>query len=88
MLKKARYVKKECSSCGDCIQACPQLVPDEFNEGLSFRRAIYIPFAQAVPSTFLVDMNLCLNNQGIVACDRCFRRALTGGIDFRKKSDA
>ena len=85
VLKKARYVTKECSSCGDCIQACPQLVPDEFNEGLSFRRAIYIPFAQAVPSTFLVDMNLCLNNQGIVACDRCFQACSHRCIDFSDK---
>ena len=85
VLKKARYVKKECSSCGDCIQACPQLVPDEFNEGLSFRRAIYIPFAQAVPSTFLVDMNLCLNNQGIVACDRCFQACSHRCIDFSEE---
>ncbi len=85
VLKKARYVKKECSSCGDCIQACPQLVPDEFNEGLSFRRAIYIPFAQAVPSTFLVDMNLCLNNHGIVACDRCFQACSHRCIDFSEE---
>ncbi|HTY22593.1 MAG TPA: CoB-CoM heterodisulfide reductase HdrA2 [Desulfomonilaceae bacterium] len=85
VLKKARYVTKECSACGDCIQACPQLVPDEFNEGLSFRHAIYIPFAQAVPSTFLVDMNLCLNNQGIVACDRCFQACSHRCIDFSEK---
>ncbi len=85
VLKKARYVTKECSACGDCIQACPQLVPDEFNEGLSFRHAIYIPFAQAVPSSFLVDMNLCLNNQGIVACDRCFQACSHRCIDFSEK---
>ena len=73
ILKKARYVKKECTGCGDCIQVCPQLAPDEFNAGLSIRHAIHIPFAQAVPSSFLIDMDHCLNNQGIVACDRCFQ---------------
>ncbi len=73
VLKKARYVTKDCTACGECIYACPQLAPDEFNAGLSIRRAIYIPFAQAVPSTFMIDMNQCLNNQGIVACDRCFQ---------------
>jgi len=82
VLTKARYVTKECTSCGDCIQACPQLAPDEFNAGLSIRRAIYIPFAQAVPSTFLIDMNRCLNNQGIVACDRCFQACAHKCIDF------
>jgi heterodisulfide reductase subunit A len=82
VLKKARYVKKECTACGDCIQACPQLAPDEFNAGLSIRRAIYMPFAQAVPSRFLIDMDRCLNNQGIVACDRCFQACNPKCIDF------
>ena len=49
VLKKARYVTDGCTACGDCIQACPQLAPDEFNAGLSIRHAIFIPFAQAVP---------------------------------------
>ncbi|MEW6113938.1 MAG: hydrogenase iron-sulfur subunit, partial [Thermodesulfobacteriota bacterium] len=59
-----------------------QLAPDEFNAGLSIRRGIYIPFAQAVPSTFMIDMNICLNNQGIVACDRCFQACSKKCIDF------
>ncbi len=82
VLKKARYVTDECTGCGDCIQACPQLAPDEFNAGLSIRRAIYLPFVQSVPSTFLIDMSLCLNNQGIVACDRCFQACTKKCIDF------
>jgi len=87
VLKKARYVTKECTACGDCIQACPQLVPDEFNAGLSIRHGIYIPFAQAVPSTFLIDMDRCLNNQGIVACDRCFQACSHKCIDFAARDE-
>ena len=85
VLQKARYVSKECTSCGDCIQVCPQLSPDEFNAGLSIRHAIYIPFAQAVPSTFLIDMSQCLNNPGIVACDRCFQACSHKCIDFSQR---
>jgi heterodisulfide reductase subunit A len=87
VLKKARYVSKECTACGDCVQACPQLAPDEFNAGLSIRRAIHIPFAQAVPSTFLIDMNQCLNNQGIVACDRCFQSCSHKCINFADRDE-
>lgn len=87
VLKKARYVTKECTACGDCIQACPQLVPDEFNAGLSIRHGIYIPFAQAVPSSFLIDMDRCLNNQGIVACDRCFQACSHKCINFADRDE-
>jgi heterodisulfide reductase subunit A2 len=82
VLKRARYVSRECTACGDCIKACPQLTPDEFNAGLSIRRAIFIPFAQAVPSTFLIDMHQCLNSPGIVACDRCYQACSRKCIDF------
>lgn len=87
LLKKARYVTKDCSACGECVQACPQLAPDEFNAGLSIRRAIYIPFAQAVPSRYMIDMNLCLNNHGIVACDRCFQACSQKCIDFADRDE-
>lgn len=87
VLKKARYVTKDCTACGECIYACPQLAPDEFNAGLSIRRAIYIPFAQAVPSTFMIDMNQCLNNQGIVACDRCFQACTHKCINYADKDE-
>ncbi len=51
--KKARYViENECTACGDCVQVCPIVRADEFQMGLSTRRAIYIPFPQAVPSAF------------------------------------
>ena len=50
--KKARYVKEDvCTGCGVCTEKCPQKkVPNEFNLGMDNRRAIYIPFAQAVPT--------------------------------------
>ncbi len=50
-----------CTGCGECIQACPvKKVPSEFNEGLSTRKAIYVPFAQAVPNKPVIDRNACL----------------------------
>jgi heterodisulfide reductase subunit A2 len=82
VLKKPRYVTSSCTACGECTRVCPELAPDEFNAGLSIRRAIYIPFAQSVPSTFMIDMNQCLNSQGIVACDRCFQACSHKCIDF------
>ena len=51
-----RYVSTElCTACDDCTKVCPIEVPNEFDEGLSKRKAIYRPYAQAIPSTFLVS---------------------------------
>lgn len=83
----ARFVTDGCTACGDCIDACPQLVPDEFEAGLTIRRAIYIPFAQAVPSKFLIDMNHCLNSSGIVACDRCFQACEHKCVNFADRDE-
>ncbi len=69
--KKARYVdEKECTACGECAKVCPVVMPDEFQMGLSTRRAIYIPFPQAVPSAYVIRMDECLGDNPI-ACGKC-----------------
>jgi heterodisulfide reductase subunit A len=50
---------EKCRSCGVCAKVCPVMVPDEFNEKLSQRKAAYIEFAQAVPSAYVIDFNAC-----------------------------
>jgi heterodisulfide reductase subunit A-like polyferredoxin len=53
--KHPRYVEmSKCTSCNDCTEVCPIFLPNEFNEGLDQRKAIYRPYPQAVPNTFLV----------------------------------
>ena len=82
VLKRARYVKeKECTACGECVQACPIIVPDEFNMGLSSRRAIYSPFPQAVPGAFAVDIAQCLGHNPII-CGKCIEACKKRCIDF------
>jgi heterodisulfide reductase subunit A len=69
--QKARFVnEQECTACGDCAQVCPQLVPDEFNLGLSLRHAIYQPFPQAIPAAYVLNPADCLGLNPI-ACGRC-----------------
>ena len=82
ILKRARYVnEKECTACGDCVPVCPVIVPDEFNMGLSSRRAIYSPFPQAVPSVYAVDITQCLGHNPII-CGKCIEACKKRCIDF------
>jgi len=64
-------VTSDCSACDECSKVCPQYAPNEFDIGLATRNAIYLPFAQAVPATYLIDMNLCLNKDGVRVCEKC-----------------
>jgi len=80
--KKARYVDVDlCNSCGDCAEVCPQVTPDEYQMGLSSRKAIYIPFPQAVPCSYILDMDTCLGNNPI-ACGTCADACEKEAIDF------
>ncbi len=82
MLKKPRYVTEECTACGECVDVCPVTAPNEFDIGLSTRRGIYTPFAQAVPSTYIVDRELCLNEDDVIKCDKCMEACDRDAIDF------
>lgn len=69
--QKPRYVDPEvCKLCPDCSVICPIVVPDEYNLGLSGRRAIFMPFPQAVPPTYTLDLDACMGLNPI-ACGKC-----------------
>ena len=58
--KKARAVDPErCVACDICAEKCPQKVSDPFNLNLNQRKAIYIPYPQAVPLVYTIDKEHC-----------------------------
>jgi len=58
--KKARAVDPErCVACNICAEKCPQKVSDPFNLNLNQRKAIYIPYPQAVPLVYTIDKEHC-----------------------------
>ena len=83
--KKARYVDEvKCTGCGLCTEKCPQKkVPNLFNLGLDNRRAIYIPFAQAVPKVATIDADYCtMLKSG--KCGVCAKVCTAGAIDYKQ----
>ena len=54
--RKATYVRQDrCKGCGDCAAQCPVSLPNEFNERLDNRTAIYRLFPQTVPQSFVIE---------------------------------
>jgi len=82
ILKKPTYVDPEkCTLCDECTTVCPIVVPNEFDLGLTGRRAIYIPFPQAIPATYTLDIQNC---PGLlpIACGKCADVCEPNAINF------
>ena len=85
--KRARSVDmSKCTGCGICYEKCPVKVPSEFDMGLGMRRAIYVPFPQAVPNVPVIDRQNCLYfTKG--RCRVCEKFCPTGAIDFQQQDE-
>jgi heterodisulfide reductase subunit A len=78
--KKARYVdENKCTGCGLCQRACPVEVPNEYDFGMSMRKAIYFNFAQQIPLVATLDRDIC------IGCGTCAAICPQGCIDYTDK---
>jgi len=87
VLKHPRYVdEKKCNADGICVEKCPAKAPNEYSMGMGKRKAIYIPFPQAIPHKAVIDPEPCLYFQKGV-CRVCEKFCPTGAIDFEQKPE-
>lgn len=87
-----RYVDEtKCTGCGACIEKCPnKKVPNTFNLNLNNRKAIDIPFAQAVPKVAAISADYCLHMKGLKngkdnVCGFCEKACAAGAINFHQE---
>ncbi|MGA9477483.1 MAG: FAD-dependent oxidoreductase [Desulfobacterales bacterium] len=75
--QRPRFVDPvKCIGCRQCEYGCPVYVPDEEQGGFNFRKAISIPFSNAIPQIAVMDTANC------TLCGKCARVCPTKAIDY------
>ena len=65
-----------CVGCGACSDVCPVEIADDFNAGLTQRKAIYLPVPHAIPNPYVIDFAACTR------CGACVEVCPTGAIQL------
>ncbi|MFW6114914.1 MAG: FAD-dependent oxidoreductase [Thermodesulfobacteriota bacterium] len=82
IIQHPRYIDLDkCIACGTCAEKCPRKVTDEYNAGLTQRKAAYIRYPQAVPLKYLIDRDHCIYfEKG--KCRACEKFCPADAVDF------
>ena len=83
-----------CMGCGACASVCPtghirleditrhmtKPILSEYDVGLKHRKPVYVPYAQAIPNTPVIDRNTCMHFK-TGGCQVCTEFCPAGAID-------
>ncbi|HDH25619.1 MAG TPA: FAD-dependent oxidoreductase, partial [Actinobacteria bacterium] len=80
--RKPRFVDPQrCTLCNRCAEVCPVEVEREFGAGLEKRKAIYLPFPQAIPRSYVIDSETCTR------CGACAEACPVDAVDLDAQPD-
>jgi heterodisulfide reductase subunit A len=86
--ERARFVTDACTRCKLCRAVCPVVVSNEFDAGLTYRKAIYTPMGETYPEAWVIDMQNCLNTPpNYLPCNRCIEACEDDAIRFNLPLD-
>jgi heterodisulfide reductase subunit A len=75
--QRPRYVDPvKCIGCRQCEYGCPVYVPDDEQGGFTLRKAIYIPFSNAIPQIATLDVENCS------LCGKCAKICPTRAVNY------
>lgn len=81
--ERARFVTDACTRCKLCRAVCPVVLSNEFDAGLTFRKAIYTPMGETYPEPYVIDIDNCLNTPpNYLPCNRCVEACDDDAIHF------
>jgi len=81
--RNPRYViAEDCTGCGECRDVCPIEFPNDWDMNMGVRKAISVPFDQAVPLVYTLNMDHCIECYKCV--DACGARQ---AINFDQKPE-
>ncbi len=87
VVQRPRYINTEkCTGCGECVEECPVKVMDNvYSAGMGQRKAIYIPYDQAIPKKAVIDSQNCLYfRKGV--CRLCEKACPAQAVDFKQQT--
>ncbi len=81
--QKAQYINDNCTVCGECVAACPESRPNDFNYDMDMTKAIYLSNISAFPSKYTVDDKYCKFS----SCKKCEEACKYSAIDLNAKEN-
>ncbi len=81
--QRGRFVTDACTRCKLCHKVCPVVTANEYDAGLTFRKAIYTPLPDTLPPEYVINIDDCLNSPpNYLPCQKCVEICEDDAIHF------